>query len=181
LRFRPTPLSGAFLVDLEPHHDERGFFARSYCAREFAEHGLARVGIQCNVSWNQRRGTLRGLHYNAPPDEEAKLVRCTAGAILDVIVDLRRDSPTHLEWFSVELDPQNRRMLYVPAGFAHGFLTLRDDSEVFYQMSAPYVADAARGVRWNDPSLGITWPAEPAVISERDASYPDYDPDAVDR
>lgn len=180
MRFTPTNLHGAWLIDLEPHWDERGFFARSYCERELADRGLAPVHAQCNVSWNPKRGTLRGLHFNAPPHEEAKIVRCTSGAILDVIVDLRRASSTHLAWTAVELDAQSRRMLYVPPGFAHGFLTLRDDSEVSYQMSAPYVPSAARGIRWNDPRLAIAWPHEPALISERDAGYPDYDLDAAE-
>lgn len=179
LRFCPAELAGAFVIELEPHSDERGFFARSFCEREFAERGLVQSYPQHNVSWNRLEGTLRGMHFNAPPHEEAKLVSCTSGAILDVIVDLRRDSPTRGEWISVELSAENRRMLYVPKGFAHGFLTQSDGAEVFYRMSAAYVPSAARGIRWNDPALGIRWPRTPSVVSERDASHPDYDPEAA--
>lgn len=175
MRFTDTPLAGAVVIDLEPVHDERGFFARSWCRDEFAARGLSGAIAQCSVSFNARRRTLRGLHYQAAPYEEVKAVRCTQGAIYDVIVDLRPESSTYLGWFGVELSAANRRMLYVPKGVAHGFLTLSDATEVYYQISEPYVAHAARGVRWNDPRFGIEWPAPPEVISERDRSYPDFE------
>ena len=179
MKLEETPLAGAWLVDLVPHEDERGFFARSYCADEFAAHGLVTQWPQCNVSFNTAKGTLRGLHYNAAPHAEAKLVRCTSGAIYDVIVDLRPDSQSFLSWIGVELDARSRRALYVPAGFAHGFITLADDTEVLYQMSARYVPEAARGLRFDDPTLGVRWPLPVEVISERDASYGDLDPVAL--
>ncbi|MEN8160035.1 MAG: dTDP-4-dehydrorhamnose 3,5-epimerase [Myxococcota bacterium] len=173
--FRSTPLQGAFVVELEPHRDDRGGFARTFCEREFADHGLATRYPQANVSWNHARHTLRGLHWQAFPYGEDKLVRCTAGAIHDVIVDLRRESPTRLAWFGVELSAANRRALYVPRGFAHGFLTLEDDCEVSYAMSESFAPEAGRGLRFDDPKLGIRWPAPPAVISERDLAWPAYD------
>ena len=172
--FTETRLANAFVIDPEPYADERGLFARTFCAREFAEHGLDTTPVQCNVSLNRRRGTMRGMHWQAAPHEEAKLVRCTHGAIHDVIVDLRPDSATFGGHVGVELTAGNRRMLYVPEGFAHGFLTLEDDTEVFYQMSAFYEPDAARGLRYDDPALGIRWPAEVRVVSERDRSWPDW-------
>ena len=174
--FQNTGLSGAFLIELERIHDERGFFARSWCTREFAEHGLNGHLVQCNVSRNRARGTLRGMHYQAPPHEEAKLVRCTMGAIYDVIVDLRPASGTYMRSFGAELSADNHHALYVPEGFAHGFLTLTDESEVFYQMSEFYTPEAARGLRWNDPQLAIDWPGPVVVISERDRTYPDFLP-----
>jgi dTDP-4-dehydrorhamnose 3,5-epimerase len=158
VRFQETSLRGAFVLDPERREDERGFFARTWCREEFAAHGLADDWVQCNVSFNRRRGTLRGLHYQEPPWGEAKLIRCTLGALYDVIVDLRRDSPTFRRWAAVELTAANRRLLYVPAGFAHGFQTLADDTEVFYQMSEYYRPEAARGVRWDDPVLAVAWP-----------------------
>ena len=173
--FRTTPLAGAFVVELDPRVDERGLFARSFCEREFAEHGLATRFPQGNVSWSSRSGTLRGLHWQAAPHAEAKLVRCTAGAVHDVIVDLRRGSPTCLRWFGVELSARNRRALYVPEGFAHGFLTLADESEVSYWMSQSHAPEAARGLRFDDPRLAIAWPARPGVISARDLGYPDFE------
>ena len=173
--FTETSLAGASVIDLERNVDERGFFARSYCEREFEAAGLNPAVAQCNVSFNDAAGTLRGMHYQIPPSEEAKLVRCTAGAIHDVIVDLRPDSPTRLQWFGVDLTAENRRMLFIPEGFAHGFLTLEPNTEVFYQMSEFYAPGHARGFRWNDPAIGIEWPGEPAVISERDAEYPDFE------
>ena len=172
--FTPMSLGGVFLIDLERHEDERGFFARSWCVAEFEAHGLESLIAQCNVSFNQTRGTLRGMHYQADPCGETKLVRCTAGAIYDVIIDLRAASPTFMRWEAVELTAQNHRMLYVPAGFAHGFQTLADHTEVFYQMSAVHRPDYARGVRWNDPAFGIRWPAADRVMSERDRTYPDF-------
>jgi len=174
--FTAAPLAGAFVLDVEPHSDERGFFARSWCRDEFAAHGLSTALVQCNVSRNRLAGTLRGLHYQAAPYAEVKLVRCTMGAIYDVIVDLRPGSPTHAHHFGVVLTAENHRALYVPEGFAHGFLTLADESEVLYQMSEFYHPDASRGVRWNDPVFGIAWPAVPRVISDRDSRYPDFDP-----
>ncbi len=176
MRFLPTPLAGAFVVEPERIADERGFFARTFCRDEFAANGLLDTFVQCNVSFNARRGILRGMHLQAPPHEEVKLVRCTQGAIYDVIIDLRPDSPTRTRWFGVELNSENRRMLYIPGGFAHGFQTLVDASEVFYQMGAMYRADAARGVRWNDPAFAIAWPLPDATLSARDAAYPDYAP-----
>ena len=174
--FRETKLKGAFIIELDKLHDERGFFARSYCSREFEEHGLNPRVAQCNISYNAKKGTLRGMHYQIPPYEEAKLVRCTAGAIYDVIIDLRPDSRTYLEHYGIRLDPENRLMLFIPEGFAHGFLTLGDHTEVFYQMSEFYASDSARGIRWNDPRFHIPWPIEPAVISERDRNSPIYLP-----
>ena len=165
---------GAVVVEPEPAEDDRGFFARSFCAREFAAHGLDARVAQCNVSFNRRRGTVRGLHFQRAPHAEAKLVRCTRGAVYDVALDLRSDSPTFLEHFAVELTAANRKMLFVPAGFAHGFQTLEPDTEVFYQMSAPFVGDAAGGVRWNDPAFAIDWPLAVSAISERDREYPDF-------
>lgn len=173
--FTETPLIGAFLLDIEPHGDERGFFARSWCHDEFAAHGLNPRLVQCSISRNRLKGTLRGLHYQAAPYAEAKLVRCTMGAIYDVIVDLRPGSATRSRYFGAVLTADNHGALYVPEGFAHGFLTLADDSEVLYQMSEFYRPEAARGVRWNDPAFGVAWPDFPVVISDRDASYPDFD------
>ena len=169
--FTESPLRGAHLIDMTRMEDERGFFARAFCADEFAAHGLAAHMSQCSVSFNAQAGTLRGLHFQVSPHDEEKLVRCTAGAIFDVIVDIRGDSPTHRHWFGAELTAANRRALYVPKGFAHGFITLADDTEVFYMISVPYVAGSAKGLRWNDPMLGIRWPMEPTVISGRDAQY----------
>jgi dTDP-4-dehydrorhamnose 3,5-epimerase len=180
MRFHELPLGAAFIVDLERHEDERGFFARSFCEREFAAHGLPSRFPQSNVSWNRSGGTLRGMHYAAAPHREAKLVRCTSGAIHDVIVDLRPGSPTRFEWTAVELDAENRRALFVPEGFAHGFLTLRDETEVLYQMGEFFVPEAARGFRFDDPRFGIRWPEAPRVISDRDRGYPDFDPDRFD-
>jgi dTDP-4-dehydrorhamnose 3,5-epimerase len=172
--FTETKLKGAFFVEPARRQDERGFFARTWCQREFAERGLGPTWVQCNISFNTQKGTLRGMHYQGAPYAEAKLVRCTMGAIYDVIIDLCPDSPTFKQWLAVELTAENRCMLYVPGGFAHGFLTLADNSEVFYQMSEFYVAEYARGVRWNDPAFGIQWPAEVRIISERDRNYLDF-------
>jgi dTDP-4-dehydrorhamnose 3,5-epimerase len=172
--FRETKVPGAFLIEFEPHRDERGSFARSFCAREFEAHGLDARVAQCNLSENRRRGTLRGLHAQEAPHAEAKLVRCTRGSLYDVILDLRPGSPAHGEHVGVTLRAGDSRMLYVPKGVYHGFLTLEDDTEVFYQMSEFYDASAAVGVRWNDPAFGIEWPGEVRVISARDASYPDW-------
>ena len=175
LKFRETNLKGAYLIELDKLHDERGFFARSYCFREFEEHYLNPRVVQCNVSYNLKKGTLRGMHYQLSPYEESKLVRCTRGAVYDVIVDLRRESNTYMKHYGVRLDSKNRSMLFIPEGFAHGFLTLKDNTEVFYQMSEFYSPDSAKGFRWNDPAFGIRWPHEVAVISERDRSYPNFE------
>lgn len=173
MRFIETSLKGAFIIDPEPIEDDRGFFARTFCSREFAEHGLETQFVQCSISYNRLKGTLRGLHYQAPPHEEVKLVRVTFGAIYDVIVDLRVGSPTYWRWAAVELTAANRRSLYVPMGLAHGFQTLEDGTEVVYQISTFYAPKAARGLRWDAPSLAIRWPeAEHRVISTRDQSFP---------
>lgn len=176
MRFLESRLAGVWIVEPELHTDARGSFARIWCAREFGERGLETGIAQCALSVNRRRGTLRGLHYQAPPWEETKLVRCVRGALWDVVVDLRPGSPTYLRHRGVELTAENRRALYVPAGCAHGFQTLEDDTEVLYQLSTPYVPEAARGLRWDDPGLAIRWPLEPTVLSDRDRSFPDHDP-----
>ena len=173
--FHETKLPGAFEVHLELTPDERGFFARAWCQEEFEAHGLSASLAQCNVSFNTRRGTLRGMHYQAAPYGESKLVRCTKGAIYDVVVDLRPDSPTFRQWIAVVLTAANRHMLYVPEGCGHGFLTLEDETEIFYQMSQLYNAESARGVRWDDPAFQIAWPEKVEVISERDRTYPNFD------
>jgi dTDP-4-dehydrorhamnose 3,5-epimerase len=175
MNFTETKLKGAFIVDPERFEDERGFFARTWSQREFAEHGLDARLAECNVSFNRKRGTLRGMHYQIAPHGQAKLVRCTRGAIYDVIVDLRPRSETFRQWVGVELTADNGRMLYVPEEFAHGFQTLEDSSEVFYQMSAPYAPESARGVRFDDPAFGIQWPeVAERIIIERDRSYTDF-------
>ena len=174
MRFEQSPLPGAFVVDLDRKDDERGFFARTFCHDEFAEHGLVADYAQSSVSFNKRKGTLRGMHFQKKPHEETKLVRCTMGAIYDVIVDLRPGSPTQTRWFGIELSAVNRRALYVPKGFAHGFITLADESEVLYQISTQFHPESAAGVRWNDPAFTIEWPLEAVVMSGRDRSYPDY-------
>jgi len=171
--FTPLALRGAFLIEPARQEDERGFFARTFCAEEFAAHGVKVPVVQCNVSYNRRRGTLRGLHYQRPPNEEAKLIRCTRGAIFDVIVDLRPDSPTFKRWVASGLSADNGRMIWAPEGFAHGFQTLVDDTEVFYQMSAPYAAPDAAGVPWDDPDLAIEWPnVSDRIIASRDLALP---------
>jgi dTDP-4-dehydrorhamnose 3,5-epimerase len=172
--FTETRLKGAFLVDLQPVEDQRGFFARAWCQDEFREHGLNAALVQCNISFNRKKGSLRGMHYQVEPYPEAKVVRCTMGAIHDVIIDLRTDSATFRQWISVELSAANRRALYIPFGFAHGFQTLSDDSEVFYQMSEFYHPECSRGVRWDDPAFGIEWPHDITSISEKDANYSDF-------
>jgi dTDP-4-dehydrorhamnose 3,5-epimerase len=172
--FHETRLPGVFEIDIEPHADDRGFFARSWCRKEFEEHGLNSQLVQCNISFNTRRGTLRGMHYQAPPYAEAKIVRCTRGAIYDVVVDLRPSSPACRKWIAVTLTAVNRRMLYIPEGCAHGFLTLEGETEIFYQMSEYFDPGSARGVRWNDLAFGVRWPETVEVISERDRTYPDF-------
>lgn len=174
MKFVETALPGAFVIELEPIRDERGFFARSFCRDAFMQRGLNPDCVQCNISFNRLRGSVRGMHYQAAPHAEAKLVRCTAGRIHDVIIDLRPESSSYLRHLSVELDAETRRMLYVPEGFAHGFQTLTNNAEVFYQMAAAYVPEAARGVRFDDPAIGIEWPLPVAAISPKDAAYPDY-------
>jgi dTDP-4-dehydrorhamnose 3,5-epimerase len=175
MTFRHTKLPGAMEISVDTIADERGFFARSWCREEFRNRGLNQNLVQCSISFNAQKGTLRGLHYQAPPFAEAKLVRCTQGAVYDVVLDLRPDSPAFEQWIAVCLSAANREMVYVPEGCAHGFLTLEDDTEVFYQMSEFYHPEAARGVRWNDPEFGIQWPGEVRVISERDRGYPDFE------
>jgi dTDP-4-dehydrorhamnose 3,5-epimerase len=174
LIFTETKLAGAFVIELERRTDQRGFFARTFCQQEFEAHGLNSQVVQCNVSFNKRKGTLRGMHYQLAPFAEAKLVRCTSGSIYDVIIDLRPASATFKQYFAVELSAENRRMLYIPEDFAHGFQTLQDDTEVFYQMAQQYSAEHARGVRWNDPAFGIEWPDGERIIIERDQNYPDF-------
>jgi dTDP-4-dehydrorhamnose 3,5-epimerase len=177
MRFVESPIAGAFVVELEPLVDSRGSFTRLFDASTFAAHGLAARVLQASVSHNADAGVLRGLHFQAQPHGEAKLVRCARGALYDVIVDVRRDSPTHRRWFALELSPTAQRALYVPPGVAHGFQTLLDDTEVQYQMDAPHVPGAARGVRWDDPAFAIAWPEPPPGgrrISPRDAALPDY-------
>jgi len=176
VRFVQTGLAGAWLIEPEPIADARGLFARTFCEREFAGRGIAFRVVQCSTSFNALRGTLRGMHYQEGAAAEDKLVRCTMGAIHDVIVDLRPGSPTRLKWYAAELSAHNRRALFAPKGFAHGFMTLVEASEVFYQMSAFYDPAAARGVRWNDPALGIRWPGIEPILSERDRAYPDLAP-----
>jgi dTDP-4-dehydrorhamnose 3,5-epimerase len=173
--FNETKLKGVYLIETEPREDERGFFARTFCREEFTKHGLNPQVAQCNLSYNRKKGTLRGMHYQVAPREEAKLVSCVSGAIYDVIVDLRADSTTYCEWLAVELSARSRRrMLYIPEGFAHGFQTLADNTEVFYQISEFYAPEYARGVRWNDPAFGIQWPEDQRILSDRDRNYPDF-------
>jgi dTDP-4-dehydrorhamnose 3,5-epimerase len=170
--FTPTKLAGAYIIEPEPHVDVRGFFARTFCAREFGEKGLVTAFVQCSVSVNRRRGTLRGLHYQQSPACEAKLVRCTSGALHDVMVDLRPESPTYLQHLGVELTAQNRRALYIPEMFAHGLQTLADETEVFYQISQYYAPDKSTGLRFDDPKLGIQWPLPVAEINDKDRLWP---------
>jgi dTDP-4-dehydrorhamnose 3,5-epimerase len=174
--FTETPLRGAFVLDPERLSDERGFFARIYDPRELAEKGLNPNIEQSSLSFNPKKGTLRGMHFQRPPFAEAKLVRCTRGAVHDVIIDLRRESKSYLDHYGVLLDAENRRLLYVPEGFAHGYLTLTDDAEVTYQISARYSPEHASGVRWNDPAFGIRWPGDVVLVNPRDGGYPDYRP-----
>ncbi len=176
--FSPTAVAGAWLVDPERREDSRGFFARTWCAREFAEHGLDARAVQCSISRNARRGTLRGLHWQAPPHAESKLVRCSRGAIWDVALDLRPASATYLKHVGVELTADSGRAIYIPEGCAHGFVTLADDCEVFYQMTEFYEPSAGRGVRWNDPAFGIRWPVADPILHPRDAAWPDFVPEA---
>ncbi len=176
MKFAPTAIPGAYVVEIEPREDERGFFARGWCQKEFRDHGLSPVVAQCNLSFNRWKGTVRGLHYQLAPHAENKLVRCTAGAVFDVAVDLRPESPAFRRWVGVELSASNRRMFYVPEGCAHGYQTLDDGSEVFYQVSDFYHPESERGVRWNDPAFGIAWPLPPSAVSPKDQGYPDFQP-----
>ena len=176
MKFLPTELAGAYIIDIEPMADERGFFARTWCRLEFEKHGLNPGLAQCSISFNKKRGTLRGMHYQAKPHEESKVVRCTRGAIYDVIVDLRPESSTFKKWTAVELSAENRRMLYIPPGFAHGFQSLADDTEVFYQISEFYHPESARGLRWDDPAFGIQWPPAERTITDKDRQYSDFVP-----
>ncbi|KXW57485.1 dTDP-4-dehydrorhamnose 3,5-epimerase [Ferrovum myxofaciens] len=176
MKFLTTLLPGVFLIQPDWREDERGGFARSFCRREFDVHGLNPHISQCNISFNRRRGTLRGLHYQADPYGEDKLVRCSAGAIYDVALDLRPHSPTYRRWMAEELTAINHHMLYIPVGVAHGFLTLQDDTEIFYQMSVPWHPETARGIRWNDPAFNVIWPEDEPIISVRDRTYSDFTP-----
>ena len=172
MKFSPLAVLGAWLIEPEPHADERGFFARTWCVRDFAERGISASFVQASVSFNEVAGTLRGLHYQAEPHPEIKLVRCTTGSIYDVVVDVRPESATYLRWHGEVLSAENRRALYIPKGLAHGFITLEDKSEVLYEISEFHHPECARGLRWNDPAIGIEWPREPARMSARDAAYP---------
>lgn len=174
MQFHTLPIAGVYLIEPERSVDERGFFARTWCRQEFAERGLDTSLVQCGCAYNRQRGTLRGMHFQAAPYEETKLVRCTRGAIYDVVLDLRADSATFGRWHAVELTAENRHELHVPHGVAHGYLTLSDDCEVFYQISTAHQPTAARGVRWDDPAFGIEWPEQPSLISDRDANFPSW-------
>ena len=175
MTFHETKIPGVFEIHVEPKRDERGFFARTWCQKEFEDHGLDPKQVQCSVSLNTRKGTLRGMHYQIAPFPETKVVRCTLGAIYDVVLDLRPQSRTFREWITVTLTAEDRNMVYVPKGCAHGFLTLEDKTEVFYQISEFHNAESARGVRWDDPAFRIVWPDKVKVISERDRTYPDFE------
>ena len=172
--FKETKLKGAFVIEIHKLEDARGFFGRSWCANELKEHGLNTNVAQANTSFSVKRGTLRGMHYQIDPYQETKLIRCTQGSIYDVIIDLRKDSSTYKQWFGIELTQDNYRMLYVPEDFAHGFITLQDNCEVSYLVTQFYTPGAEAGIRWNDPQFGIQWPLDPAVISEKDESHPDF-------
>lgn len=174
MHFAETRISGAWIIELDKLGDERGFFARAYCQHEFEAHGLNIETAQCNVSFNRLKGTLRGMHYQDAPHAEAKLVRCTRGAVYDVVLDLRADSPTYTQWVATELTAATHRMVYIPEGCAHGYQTLQDDCEVFYQVSAFYHPELYRGVQWDDPAFGITWPIREPILSARDRSYPPF-------
>jgi len=170
--FTETPLKGAYVINIEKHVDERGFFARAWCKNEFKKKGLSTNLAQFSISFNKNKGTLRGMHLQISPNEEIKIVRCTTGSLYDVIIDLRKESPTYLSYFGIELTAENRTMLYVPKGFAHGFITLNDNTEIFYLISEFYVPQSARSFIWNDPSFGIKWPITPTTISDKDKNNP---------
>lgn len=174
VHFQPAELPGLTIIDIKASSDDRGHFARTFCAEEFAQNGLPTAFPQCNTSFNKKTGTLRGMHWQADPFPEGKLVRCTRGIVADVAIDLRPESPTYRRWVSIELSADTARALYIPPGFAHGFQTLAEDSEVFYQMTESYRGDLSRGVRWNDPAFAIVWPIADPILSPRDAAYPDY-------
>ena len=172
--FTELPLPGSFVVDIQPMTDERGFFARGWCRKEFEAHGLALDFVQRNIGFSPRKGTLRGMHYQVAPHAEGKLVRCTRGAVCDVIVDLREGSRTFKKWHAVELSADNHRMIYIPEGFAHGYLTVMDESEIYYDTTCFFAPESARGVRFDDPAFGIDWPGSPSLLSDKDRSYPDF-------
>ena len=176
MKFTETGLKGAFVIEMETREDERGFFARAFCRKEFESHGLSPDIVQSNISFNKTRGTLRGMHYQIKPHEEVKMIRCTRGAVYDVIIDLRKGSPTHKQWISMELTEDNYKMLYIPEGFAHGYITLKDKSDVFYLVTQFYAPGFESGVRYNDPVFGIQWPKDVPVtlVTEKDRTWPDY-------
>lgn len=174
MHFIETELKDAFIIEPEPIEDERGFFARIFCEEEFKKRGINFKIVQCNISFNKKKGIIRGMHYQIPPYEEAKIVYCIRGAIYDVIIDLRSNSPTYKKWIAVELSAENRRMLYIPKGFAHGFQTLKDNTELFYLMSEFYHPEYAQGIRWDDPAFRIKWPLKRVIIKERDKNFPDF-------
>ena len=176
MQFTPSRIGGAWIIDITPIHDQRGFFAATWLPGEFRKHGIEPALAQCNVAYNHKRGTLRGMHFQRAPHAQAKLIRATRGALFDVIIDLRPGSPTFRQWDSIELSADNRRMFYMPEGVAHGYLTLTDDVEAHYHASTPWVPSAEGGVRWDDPAFGITWPFAPVVISEKDAGWPPHAP-----
>jgi dTDP-4-dehydrorhamnose 3,5-epimerase len=176
MKFTPISLKGAFLIDLEKMEDSRGFFARLYCSEEFKQHALEPKVVQANDSWSVSKGTLRGLHYQLPPKSETKIVRCLSGSLYDMIIDIRKDSPTFGKSFGTILSAENRRMMYVPRDFAHGFLTLEDNTEIFYLVSEFFSKEHERGIRWNDPFFNLTWPESPKIISDRDLCHPNFDP-----
>ena len=177
MKFTETPLKGAYVIDLEKRGDDRGWFARFFCEREYEKHNLNHQIVQANTSASKYQGTLRGMHYQLAPKAEDKIVRCLRGALFDAIIDLRQDSPTFLKHFSIELTAENRTMLFVPKGFAHGFITLEPDTEAFYLVTEYYAPDRERGIRYNDPKFGIPWPLEPVVISDKDKNQPDFNPE----
>ena len=175
--FNKTKLDGAHIVEMESIRDRRGFFARAWCSKEFEAHGLISQFVQANLTYSPKRGTIRGLHYQIAPHQEVKLVRCTRGATYDVIVDLRPESPTYKQWLAIELTADNHKMIYIPAGFAHGYQILVDDTEVFYQVGQFYAPECERGARWNDPAFGVEWPmTSPLILSDKDKNWPDYQP-----
>lgn len=175
MRFTALPIAGSFLIEIESATDERGLFARTYCAREFASHGISETFVQCNLSVTSKRGTIRGMHLQAAPHGEAKLVRCTRGSAFDVVLDLRPESRSFMSWHALVLDAEARNAIFIPTGCAHGFQALNDDCELFYQMANYYVPDAKRGVRWNDPAFSIPWPLSPSELSEDDTAFPDFE------
>ncbi|REL24182.1 dTDP-4-dehydrorhamnose 3,5-epimerase [Rhodohalobacter sp. SW132] len=174
MKYTETPIEGAVIIELEKHEDARGFFARGFCKKEFEEHGLEHEIVQCNFSKSVKKGTLRGMHYQSPPHAEVKMVRCLNGAIYDVIVDIRKDSPTYKQWFGVKLTDKDYKMLYIPKGLAHGFQTLEENSVIFYMVTENYNQQSERGVRWNDPAFDIDWPLSVTEISEKDQAFTDY-------